>query len=225
MPTAAEAEGRAAAAHSFPTFTSPSAKLWLGLVLLTLFRLWAAATIPLTEDEAYYRLWAASPQFGYFDHPPMIAWWIAIGRRIAGDTPLGVRLLPVIASLVVSLLVLDLAVAVGWSVRIAERAALWCNATLLIGVGGVLAVPDAASVPFWTLTLCCLARTRGGASRPAWPAYPNIRPFSWRPAFYSGCCSAPTASRPCVGQPPGSPRSSPRSPSRRMSFGTPSTIG
>lgn len=146
----------------------PSHALLVGLIVITLLRLWAAAVIPLTEDEAYYRLWAASPQFGYFDHPPMIAWWIALGRLIAGDTPLGMRLIPVLSSLAVSLLLFDLALAVGWSRRIAERAALWCNATLLIGVGGLLAVPDAAAVPFWTLTLCCLARTRGKRTAAWW---------------------------------------------------------
>jgi 4-amino-4-deoxy-L-arabinose transferase-like glycosyltransferase len=145
--------------------TAPSRALLLGLLGLTLFRLWAAATIPLTEDEAYYRLWAASPQFGYFDHPPMIAWWIALGRFIAGDTPLGVRLIPALSSLVTSLAAFDLALRLGWSRVIAERTALWCNATLLVGVGGVLAVPDAATTPFWTLTLCALARTSG---RRAW---------------------------------------------------------
>jgi 4-amino-4-deoxy-L-arabinose transferase-like glycosyltransferase len=139
----------------------------LGLIALTGLRLWAAAVIPLTEDEAYYRLWAASPQLGYFDHPPMIAWWIAIGERIAGDTPLGVRLISVLSCLATSLLIADLARTLGWSARIAGRAALWTNATFLIGAGGVLAVPDAACTPFWTLTLCCLARTaRGG--RQAW---------------------------------------------------------
>jgi len=146
---------------------APSRGLLLGLLVLTLLRLWAAAVIPLTEDEAYYRLWSLQPQFGYFDHPPMIAWWIALGRGLAGDTPLGVRLIPVLGSLVTSLAVFDLGLRLGWSRAIAERASLWCNATLLIGVGAILAVPDAATVPFWTLTLCALART--GIRRPvAW---------------------------------------------------------
>nr|QQZ49443.1 hypothetical protein JKL49_20970 [Phenylobacterium glaciei] len=43
---------------------------------LTFLRLVAARWIHLTEDEAYYRLWAQQLHFGYYDHPPMIAWWI-----------------------------------------------------------------------------------------------------------------------------------------------------
>ena len=43
--------------------------------------------VPLTEDEAYYRLWSARLQMGYFDHPPMIAWWIAaIKAQEAAET-------------------------------------------------------------------------------------------------------------------------------------------
>ena len=78
------------------------------LAALAALRLLAAAAIPLTEDEAYYRLWATAPRLGYYDHPPMIAWWIWAGIRIAGDSALGVRLLPAASSLVSTLLVFDL---------------------------------------------------------------------------------------------------------------------
>ncbi|MBV9512371.1 MAG: glycosyltransferase family 39 protein [Caulobacteraceae bacterium] len=140
-------------------------RLLLFLIALTLARLLLAAVIPLTEDEAYYRLWARSLQFGYYDHPPMIAWWIRAGMTLAGDDPLGVRLLPALSSGATSLLAFDLARRLGGSVRTASRAAIWLNATLLIAAGGFLATPDAAAVPFWTATLCCLARTPG--PRPA----------------------------------------------------------
>jgi 4-amino-4-deoxy-L-arabinose transferase-like glycosyltransferase len=150
---------------SRPAAPSPILLLILGAV--TLCRLWAAAVIPLTEDEAYYRLWALHPQFGYFDHPPMIAWWIHAGMAMLGDTPLGVRLFPCLSCLVTSLLVFDLAGWLGCEAKTAHRAAIWCNATILIGAGGLLAIPDAACVPFWTLTLWCLARTKGPGA-PAW---------------------------------------------------------
>ena len=76
------------------------------VLALTALRLVLAAAIHPTEDEAYYRLWAAGLQAGYYDHPPMIAWWIRLGQIIAGDTPLGLRLIPVLASAIVTLLLL-----------------------------------------------------------------------------------------------------------------------
>ena len=94
--------------------------LALLLAALAVLRLVAAAAIPLTEDEAYYRLWAAAPRLGYYDHPPMIAWWIWAGIHLAGDTALGVRLLPVAASLVSTLLVFDLLASAPDPIRVAE---------------------------------------------------------------------------------------------------------
>ena len=86
----------------------------------------------LTEDEAYYRLWSMTPAFGYYDHPPMIAWWIWLGRHIAGDTALGVRLLPILASAATSFLVFDMAALAGADRQVSERAGVWFNATLLV---------------------------------------------------------------------------------------------
>ena len=141
-----------------PSASPPRALLWF-ILTVTLVRLLAAALIPLTEDEAYYRLWAQSPQFGYFDHPPMIAWWIHAGVALVGDNALGVRLIPALSAGLTTLIVFDLARRLGAAERTGLRAAVWFNATLTIGWGGILAVPDAANVPFWALTLWCLART------------------------------------------------------------------
>lgn len=127
-------------------------------------RLMIAAQIPLTEDEAYYRLWSMRLQAGYFDHPPMIAWWIATGRALVGDTALGARLLPILASALAALLLIGAVRNLGVGERPALRSGLWLNATLLIGAGGMLAIPDAPTLLFWTATLWALARaTRVGA--------------------------------------------------------------
>jgi hypothetical protein len=134
----------------------------IAVVAVTLaLRLAVGGLTHLTEDEAYYRLWSFAPAFGYFDHPPMIAWWIWLGRRLVGDTALGVRLLPILAGAGVSFLVFDLARLAGASREIAGRAGIWFNATLLVLAGGFLAVPDAAASFFWALTLWCALRGRG----------------------------------------------------------------
>ena len=129
-------------------------------------RLVAGALGPLSEDEAYYRLWSLQPALGYFDHPPMIAWWIWAGRQISGDTALGVRLASILAASLTTLLTFDLARTLGFSERIAARAGVWLNATVLMGLGGQLAVPDQPNALFWTATLCCAVRAASG--RPAW---------------------------------------------------------
>lgn len=133
------------------------------LLVLAILRLMAAQSIPLTEDEAYYRLWAQHLSLGYYDHPPMVAWWIWTGTHIAGDTALGVRLLPVMASLLTSLLVFDLGSRIDGR-RTGFAAVLLYNATLTVGLGAVLAIPDVPASLFWVCALAALART---AEKPA----------------------------------------------------------
>ncbi|WP_244183784.1 hypothetical protein [Acetobacter tropicalis] len=51
----------------------------LALLALTAARVLMGALVPLTPDEAYYRLWALAPAAGYLDHPPMVAVFIRLG--------------------------------------------------------------------------------------------------------------------------------------------------
>ena len=41
------------------------------------FRLWLAAAMPITGDEAYFIGWGRRLDWGYYDHPPMVGWWLA----------------------------------------------------------------------------------------------------------------------------------------------------
>ncbi len=136
----------------------------LGVLLLV--RLIFAAVIPLTEDEAYYRLWAQHLRLGYFDHPPMVAWWLALGRIFAGDCPLGDRLVAVLASIATTALVFDVARLAGWRRTVALRAAVWYAAAPLIGFGSILILPDAALSFFWMLTLWAVLKV--GPDARAW---------------------------------------------------------
>jgi 4-amino-4-deoxy-L-arabinose transferase-like glycosyltransferase len=117
---------------------------------LALVRLLVAAFAPLTDDEAYYRLWALAPAMSYFDHPPMVGWMIAAGRAIAGDTALGVRLVAVLASLV-GPLVLWRAATLLFGRDVARRTVWIALAMPLMAVGGVIITPDTPSVLFWGL--------------------------------------------------------------------------
>jgi len=47
------------------------------LVATLLFRLWLAAAVPITGDEAYFIWWGKIPDWGFYDHPPMVGWWLA----------------------------------------------------------------------------------------------------------------------------------------------------
>lgn len=46
------------------------------VVIAVGIRLLMAAWLPVTGDEAYFFVWAKHLDYGYYDHPPMVAWWL-----------------------------------------------------------------------------------------------------------------------------------------------------
>ena len=56
----------------------------LPLLAATFFlKLLLAALTPLSGDEAYFLLWGQHPDFGYYDHPPMVGWLLWLMLRIS----------------------------------------------------------------------------------------------------------------------------------------------
>ncbi|KAA3629561.1 MAG: hypothetical protein DWQ09_04805 [Proteobacteria bacterium] len=47
------------------------------ITVTVVVRLILAFALPVTGDEAYFFLWARHLDYGYYDHPPMVAWWLA----------------------------------------------------------------------------------------------------------------------------------------------------
>lgn len=73
--------------------------LAFALIMLGVFtaaRIFIAHATPLLSAEAYYWLWSTRPAAGYYDHPPMIAYWIRAGTELLGESELGVRLMPLL---------------------------------------------------------------------------------------------------------------------------------
>ncbi len=53
------------------------------LALTLLFRFWLAVALPITGDEAYFIWWGQIPDWGFYDHPPMIGWWLAALLKVS----------------------------------------------------------------------------------------------------------------------------------------------
>jgi 4-amino-4-deoxy-L-arabinose transferase-like glycosyltransferase len=122
----------------------------------------------LIPDEAYYWLWSRAPATGYFDHPPMIAWWIWLSTRVFGDSALGIRILPILSLFVTSIAVCGTVLELYSDRRLAVLATLWLNAMILVGLGAIFATPDPPSIMFWGLTVWALARLRQTANPSLW---------------------------------------------------------
>lgn len=134
---------------------------------LAVVHLLVAAHTDLTDDEAYYRLWALAPAMSYLDHPPMVAWMIAAGRWLAGDTSLGVRLPAVLISALGPLVLWRTADNL-FGPTVARRAVWFALAMPLLAVGGVIITPDTPSVLFWGLAVWALAELHGSRNANWW---------------------------------------------------------
>jgi 4-amino-4-deoxy-L-arabinose transferase-like glycosyltransferase len=127
------------------------------VALLIAARVVLAATLPLAADEAYYWLWSKHLAGGYYDHPPAVAWVIRFGTLIAGDNALGVRLASVLSAVPMTWAVFRTA-EILFDRRVAARAALFLNLTLMVAVGTVIVTPDSPLVVASAFVLFFLAK-------------------------------------------------------------------
>ncbi|MHB1310838.1 MAG: glycosyltransferase family 39 protein [Gemmatimonadaceae bacterium] len=134
------------------------------LALGTVVRLLMAAVVPLTNDEAYYWEWSRRLALGYFDHPPAIAWLVALGPGSAWGVRLGAVLAGALAGLALARTARRLA---------DDEAALWVvlifTCLPLAAAGYVLATPDAPlfCALSWTLYAVVEALLAPAGSRAA----------------------------------------------------------
>lgn len=85
--------------------SSAGRRVFFATLLITLtFRTVLAARLPITGDEAYFYFWGRYPAFGFYDHPPMVGWWLAALRQIS-DHPLMLRLPALLAPVFIAWLV------------------------------------------------------------------------------------------------------------------------
>lgn len=128
------------------------------MIAATLVHLWLAGHTLLSGDEAYYWLWSRHLQLSYFDHPAMMAWWMAASTALFGDEELAIRLPAILAVAAVTLLVFDIARIAFRDVRAGWWAIALLNATILFAAAGVLVTPDSPLLVFWSLALWAMVR-------------------------------------------------------------------
>jgi 4-amino-4-deoxy-L-arabinose transferase-like glycosyltransferase len=136
------------------------------VLALTVLRLFIAAQSGLVYDEAYYTLWSEHLAAGYLDHPPAVAVMIALGRFLAGNSPLGVRLVAVLIGLALSGLIWRTGELL-FDRRTALIAVLWYNVAPVAGLD-FLTTPDPPSALFWMAAIWAVAEFASSHRRAWW---------------------------------------------------------
>lgn len=119
---------------------------------LAFFRLWYATTLDLVADEAYYWLWAQPNHLSmsYFSKGPGVAWTIAAGNFLFGDSIIGIRFFAVMLAAGTSTWLFFLA-----RKLFDSKTGFWCvivsSLMPIYAVGSILMTIDPLSVFFWTL--------------------------------------------------------------------------
>jgi hypothetical protein len=128
-------------------------RLFAALLVLTLvFRFWLAAAFPITGDEAYFIWWGWKPDWGFYDHPPMIGWWLA-ALSLAGKSEWWLRLPVILQPALLSL-------AVYWALprlvpAVSEERRLWAAVLVLlapVNVWNVFITTDTPLIYFSVLS-------------------------------------------------------------------------
>ena len=145
-----------------PALRAPHGPLWREPALLLagacfLLRLLYLPWINLFPEEAYYWNYAQHLDIGYLDHPPMVAWLIALGTRLGGQTEFGVRVCALACSAVTSFFAWRLAARL-YGRRAAAVAALLTQLLPFFFMAGWIMTPDAPLTACWAATLSFLAR-------------------------------------------------------------------
>jgi len=169
----AGAVGSPFAAEFVPQLAAFAARRWsagaaaivLSIVLMHLLYL---KVFPLTPEEAYYWNYSIRLDIGYLDHPPMVAWLIAVVEGLFGHGAAGIRLAALTCMAVMTIFVYRLAL------RLVDRpAALVAAAFALLTpygffIAGFMISPDAPLAAAWGACLYFLHRALVGDERRAW---------------------------------------------------------
>ncbi|MDC0709975.1 glycosyltransferase family 39 protein [Stigmatella sp. ncwal1] len=133
------------------TLSAPMKACLTLLALSAAIRLTLALGTDVYFDEAYYWQWSRRLDWGYYDHPPLVAWLIAA---------LGIRPMALLCGAGTVAAVWGLARDIHGDTAAAWRAAaLWSSVPISI-LSGVWATPDTPLLLFWTLALWALWRER-----------------------------------------------------------------
>ncbi len=135
------------------------------IAVLTLVRLSVISIVGVGDAEAYYWTWSQHLSLSYLDHPPMVAWMIALSTALGGSSQFFIRLGPVLVFAATSILVYRLAADVSGRPRVGLAALVLFELTPAFAIGGQGANPDVPLGLFWLLTAWLLWTATTGEKR------------------------------------------------------------
>ena len=142
--------------------------LVIGLIAYAwVLRLAYMGSVELLPEEAYYWNYSRHLDFGYLDHPPMVAWLIRLGTAAFGQSQFGVRVGALCCGLITSVFTYRLTRNL-FGEASALAAVLLAQALPFFFLSGLLMTPDAPLTAAWSASLYYLERAFLAGRRGAW---------------------------------------------------------
>ncbi|MDR1122961.1 MAG: glycosyltransferase family 39 protein [Endomicrobium sp.] len=123
---------------------------------VVLFKIFLSASIELHPDEAYYWLWSQHLALGYFDHSPMVAWFIKT-TTLFFNSAVAVRFSSIIVTIVLSFLIWNLTKEI-FSETIAAASVIVLNTLPETMTASIIITPDTPVFLFFSLSVYYLWR-------------------------------------------------------------------
>jgi dolichol-phosphate mannosyltransferase len=130
-------------------------------------RLVYAGSVGMLPEETYYWNYSRHLDFGYLDHPPMVAWLIRTATAVFGQTEFGVRAGALLCGAITSIFVYKLTRNL-FGAATALAALLLVQALPFFFLSGLLMTPDAPLAAAWAASLYFLERALIGNQSRAW---------------------------------------------------------
>ena len=113
-----------------------------------LVKLVVAAVLPMTGDEAYFIIWGKHPDFGFYDHTPMVGWFLTALLSVS-DAALWLRLPQILITTFI-----------GWSIyllarRQHEAVAVMVAVLYLIAPANIIGVMITTDTPLLLWSFLC----------------------------------------------------------------------
>ena len=150
--------------HNWSRALTPNQLVAVLLALWWALNVIAGALLELANDEAYYWFYSWHLDWGYYDHPPMVALLVKLGTWICGGE-LGVRLFSTLLQPLYLYLFWTLIRPQDATRRDAMLYCLVCFAMPMLQLYGLLALPDA---PLLFFTVVFLWAYKRFAERDSW---------------------------------------------------------
>ena len=121
------------------------------VLITTAWRAYLSATLQLHPDEAYYWLWSRHLDLGYYDHSPLVAYFIRL-TTVFSQNEFCVRLSGLIGLLILSWLCWKLALQLFENETAAAASVILFNSLPLTLSGSIIITPDLPAFFFWSLS-------------------------------------------------------------------------